>query len=370
MSASKLEFPFFARNPGLWKAAGGAIFLLVALLAIKSFLHTGPEEVPMVQKVSDDSVKLSDEALKNLKIEKVVKGDFPEKLSLMGKISVPEDRTMVVPSRVQGRIEQIYVASGEVVSAGQPLCQIFSADFAVAREEYVQTMAQAKENPADPEVKHMLELSRKKLQALGVSPSDFDRWSHDEHGDTMIVRAPRSGALLGKNAVIGNVVNVGDTLFMIGDLAKVWFAGDIYPEDLRKVHKDQEIQIDPENGAPALRGTLSFISPAIDPNTRTIKIRALMANPGNFLRADMYVQGSIVIQNRVGIIAPKNALVRLHDSVFAFKRLPGNVFQRVGVETDGESTNSVSVSKGLGEGDEVVSEGGLLLDAALSGGSS
>jgi cobalt-zinc-cadmium efflux system membrane fusion protein len=133
------------------------------------------------------------------------------------------------------------------------------------------------------------------------------------------------------------------------------------------VHKDQEILIDPENGAPAVHGKISFISPAMDPNSRTIKIRALMDNPGTYLRADMYVQGNVIIQERVGLIAPKNALVRLHDSVFAFRRLPGNVFQRVSVETDGESLNSVSVSKGLSEGDEVVSEGGLLLDAALSG---
>ena len=216
----------------------------------------------------------------------------------------------------------------------------------------------------------MLELSKKKLNALGVSKTDYDKWANSEgsRGENIIVRAPRNGALVGKNAVIGNLVNVGDSLFTIGDLSKVWFAGDIYPEDLSKVHQGQEVEIEPGDGAIALHGKVSFISPAMDPNTRTIKIRALMENPGSQLRADMYVQGFVILSRRTAVIAPKNSLVRLDDTTFAFKRLPGNLFKKVSVATDGETTTTVSVTSGLSDGDEVVTEGGLLLDAALHGG--
>jgi RND family efflux transporter MFP subunit len=337
-------------------------------LVLGSCTKTAPEE-QMVQKVSDDSVKLSDEAIKNLTLTKVIKGEFPEKLSLMGKISVTEDRTVVIPSRVTGRTEQIFVASGEVVSAGQPLCKIFSADFAVAREEYLQTLQEIQANPQDQEAKHLLELSKKKLGALGVSERDYSQWKigEDSSHETLLVRAPRSGALLGKNAVIGSLVNVGDTLFMLGDLSKVWFAGDIYPEDLPKVHKNQEVLIDSGSGNPACHGKVSFISPAMDPTSRTIKIRALMDNPGSQLRADEYVQGNIILSTRVALIAPKSALVRLQDTTFVFKRFPGNIFKKVLVKTNGESQDSVAVSEGLDDGDEIVSQGGLLLDAALNG---
>jgi RND family efflux transporter MFP subunit len=307
------------------------IFLLLGLLSALSSCTKAPPEEQMVQKIAADSLKLSDDAVKNLTLAKVVKGDFPEKLSLMGKVSVPEDRTVVVPSRLTGRIEQIFVASGEVVKAGQPLCTIFSADFAVAREEYVQTLQQLKANSGDEEAKHLLELSKKKLNALGVSEQDYAKWGTPEETghENLIVRAPRSGALLGKNAVIGNLVNIGDTLFILGDLSKVWFAGDIYPEDLPKVHKNQEVVIDQGSGNPACHGKVSFISPAMDPNSRTIKIRVLMDNPGSQLRADMYVQGNIILSRRVAIIAPKSALIRLQDTNFVFKRLPGNIFKKV-----------------------------------------
>ena len=105
----------------------------------------------------------------------------------------------------------------------------------------------------------------------------------------------------------------------------------------------------------------------MDPNSRTIKIRVLMDNPGSQLRADMYVQGNIILSRRTAIIAPKSALVRLQDTTFVFKRFPGNIFKKILITTDGESVDTVSVSKGLGDGDEVVSQGGLLLDAALNG---
>jgi RND family efflux transporter MFP subunit len=345
--------------------------ILLSLIVGFSSCNKAPPEEQMVQKVGPDTLKLSNDAISNLTLSKVVKGDFPEKLSLMGKISVPEDRTVVIPSRVTGRTESIFVASGEVVTAGQPLCTIFSADYAVAREEYLQTLKQLQTTPDDEETKHLLDLSKRKLSALGVSEKDYSLWkAGDEsstHDNNLVVRAPRSGALLGKNAVIGSLVNVGDTLFMLGDLSKVWFAGDIYPEDLQKVKKNQEVVIDPGSGTPALHGKVSFISPAMDPTSRTIKIRALMDNPGSALRADMYVQGNVIISRRTAVIAPKSALIRLQDTTFVFKRLPGNIFKKTSVVTDGESADSVSIKQGLDDGDEVVSQGGLLLDAALNG---
>ena len=345
------------------------LVLLLSLSLVVSCTKK-PEEEPMVKKISEDTLRLSDEAIKNIKLEKVIYGEFSERLSLMGKISVPEDRVTVVPSRVTGRTDAVYVSSGEVVAAGTALASIFSADFVVAREEYLQSMEELKNNPSE-ESKKLLELSKRKLNALGVSASDSENWKSakldGKQGENIIIRAPRAGALIGKNAVVGNMVNYGDTLFMIGDMSKVWFAGDIYPEDLQRVKKGQEVMIEPAAGTPALHGQVSFISPVIDPTSRTIKIRALMDNPGNQLRGDMYVQGSVILSTKKALIAPKSALITLRGKIFCFKRQPGNTFKRVDVVADSPNGPLVSVTQGLQDGDEVVSEGGLLLDAGLNG---
>ena len=344
--------------------------LILTLLTVFSSCSKKVEEEQMVTRINETTLKLNDDAIKNIKLDKVVQGEFPDTIQLMGRVSIPEDRITVVPARVGGRTEAVYVASGETVSAGQPLASLFSPDFVVGREEYVQAYRQAKANPEDPEAKKILMLSRKKLDALGLAQVDIDKLNGDEStslkSESLLVRAPRAGAIIDKKAVIGNILNPGDTLFTIGDLAKVWFAGDIYPEDLSKVHKNQQVVIVSQDGGQRNVGKVSFISPVIDPTSRTIKIRALMENPGNTLKADMYVQGNLVLSTREALICPKNALVRLNDQLFVFKQLPGGQFQKVLVETGGEQGTNVAITKGLANGDSVVTEGALLLDAALS----
>lgn len=345
---------------------------VAAPIAFCSLVSTGctkkPEEVPLVQKISEDSVKLADEAVKNLKLQKIHEENFPDELSLMGRISVPEDRMTVVSARVGGRIDSVYVTSGEVVTPGQALASIFGPDFVIAKEEYLQSVKQAKDSPTD-ESTHILELSKRKLSTLGVSAGDVVRHGSDNSGrsDNLTVRATRGGAILDKKAMVGNFVNQGDTLFTIGDLSRVWFAGDIYPEDLSKVHKDQEISIETDMAPKTLLGTVSFISPVVDPTSRTVKIRALMENPNGQLRADMYVKGHIVLSQRRAVVAPKSALLRMGDTSYCFKRLPGNVFKKVIVTTSAESSTSVAIASGLVDGDEIVIEGELLLDAAVNG---
>src|SRR5580700_5954239 len=117
--------------------SGGLLLLFLSLTACHS--HTEVEQDP-VQIVGADRLKVLAEAINNLNFSKAELVDFPDTLPLMGKISATEDRTNVVPARAGGRIESIMVASGETVTAGQPLATVFSPDFVAAREEFLQSV--------------------------------------------------------------------------------------------------------------------------------------------------------------------------------------------------------------------------------------
>jgi membrane fusion protein, copper/silver efflux system len=346
----------------------GGIFVLGIVSA--KLLPSGSDkksdsDQAMVEKVSDDSLKLSNETIKTLKISPVTFGNVPEQFSVMGKITVAEDRTAMVAARVSGRIDSVPVASGAELKVGQPLATLFSPDFIIAREEYLQTLESLKTS-GDPEDKKMLGLARQKLQSMGVSPYDIDHLSSSDKTTQLIVRAPRAGAVIAKTAIVGNLVNPGDPLFTIGDTSAIWFAGDIYPTDLDKIHKGQQIIINPDQGGKPIEGKLSFISPMIDGTTRTIKIRAEMINPGSALRLDMFVRGNIILSTKEALTVPKASLVREGNGYICFKIMPNNIFQRVAVETAGESGDSFIISKGLVAGDQVVSDGALLLVSALT----
>ena len=189
--------------------------------------------------VGPNTLVVSAPAMGHLKMAKSEKVDFPEYLTLMGRISPTEDRTTVVPARVAGRIESVFVASGETVRQGEILAKLFSPDFISAREEYLQSLRQEKAAAGGAEFRALAGMAKKRLQTMGLSPADIEALASSGEDDpgkppSLIVRAPRSGAIATKNATVGNLANMGDTLFTIADLSKVWFLGDLYPEDLPK----------------------------------------------------------------------------------------------------------------------------------------
>jgi len=336
-----------------------------------------------VQAVSTNRLRITKEAMPNVTFVAIQTSDFPDVLNLMGKISATEDRTVVVPARVGGRVESVLVTSGELVKPGQPLVTLFSPDFISTREEYLQSIKQAA-STAPSDLGNLSLLARKRLAVMGLSTEDIEALKHADITQaeslsttqaTLLVRSPAAGAIVTKNISVGNQVNPGDVMFTIADLRKVWFLGDLYPEDLQKVKRNQDVVIDALPGTPALQGKVSFISPLVDPAARTIKIRALMENTNLSLRADMYVQGKLVLSTRKAMVVPDRAVLREHDSDYVFRKTnaevdPTNVggceVERVKVQLGTENDGLTSVIHGLAEGDQVVSEGALLLSAVLA----
>jgi Cu(I)/Ag(I) efflux system membrane fusion protein len=370
--------------------------LLFFVFALGGCHHEGPKEVVPVTVVGTNQLDVSSVALQHLQLNQAKKVDFPEYLSLMGRISPTEDRTIVVPARVAGRIESVYVASGETVKEGQVLARLFSPDFISTREEYLQSLKQEKSEKGGAEFKSLARMARKKLETMGLAPNDIDALTNNDFDPdaeapaksksatalstrmgtvepSLVVRAPRNGAIATKNATVGNLVNVGDTLFTLADLSKVWFLGDLYPEDLPKVHKDQELVIDGLNGETPLHGLVSFISPFVDPNVRSIKIRAAIANPGLELRADMYVQGNLLIRTTQAVVVPSSAIVRSEDADYVFRKSgpgkndpQGDLLEKVKVKVGNENKGMIAVLEGLSDGDTVVTQGALVLEGAFT----
>lgn len=337
------------------------------------------DEQESVRVVGPNKLQVSSDAMANLHLAEAKLESFPETLSIMGKISATEDLTHVVPARVTGRIEKVLISSGETVKPGQALALLWSPDFVTAREEYLQSLRRQ-----DDDFRSLAALARKKLESMGLTQADIELLTKaakttDENQEKvekyLTVRAPRAGAVISKNAILGNQVNLGEALFMIADLHQVWFLGDLYPEDLEKVKKDQEVVVDTLIHGKQLRGKVSFISPIIDPSSRTIKIRALMENPDLTLRGDMYLQGNLVLSDRKAIVIPSQSILRDQNESFVFriqgpKMVEGHSVgveaQRVKISILGERQGLVAIAGGLNEKDQVVSDGALLLNAILN----
>ncbi len=351
----------------------GTIFiLLLTLISLPACVRRKVKEEPQnIKRLSETVLQLSPAALKNIVIDKAEMRELPEHLDLMGRVSVTEDRTTVIPARVAGRIDAIYLASGEFVRQNQALVSLFSPDFISAREEYLQALKESRIIAANGERSdfgNLSALARKRLQNMGLTNQDIDNLQNQEPSNpSLLIRATRSGVIIEKKAQLGSLVAVGDTLFTIADISKLWFSGDLYPEDLPRVHqRDQDVVIEDIPGEEPLHGKISFISPVFDPVARTVKIRALMDNPHNDLRADMYVHGSIILNRKKALLVPTKSVLRNGSSRNTCSRKKDeNTFEKVSVTTKEESQSFTSIESGLAEGNEVVADGALYLEAAI-----
>jgi Cu(I)/Ag(I) efflux system membrane fusion protein len=327
----------------------------------------GADVEQAVKVIDKQTLQLSASTLADLGTVTASTKDFPDTLNLQGSISVVENLVTVVPSRVSnGRVDEVLKVTGESVRAGEPLALIYSPDYVSAREEYLQILG--KPGMADAsgssDLKGFAEVARKKLEMMGLTDKDIAELpsNTDNH---LVVRALRDGVITSVNTMVGNLQNQGDTLFTTANLDRVWFAGDLYIEDLPKVHKGQKILINAEGMDKPLQGTLSFISPVVDANVRTVKVRAIIENPNHELRASMFVQGALVLSNQTALVVPENAILKLNNKAFCFKAIGNNRFQEVAVTLGREDETVAGIATGLSNGDQIVATNLVTLDHVL-----
>jgi Cu(I)/Ag(I) efflux system membrane fusion protein len=374
-------------NQDLVNAGIASVLSLAAMVAISRTLTADTKAVSHdpVQIVDASTLELSDEAAANLETAPVANQSFPDVLSLMGTISVVENRVTSVPARVAGRIDAVLKVSGEYVKAGDALALEYSPDFITARQEYLEAMDKdasvhaaaaaaqsasptAQDNGENADFSNLAALTVKKLKNMGLTDADIAALPTATDTTHLVIRAGRDGAITAVNTAVGNMQNQGDVLMTVSDLDRVWFSGDLYAEDLAKVHHGQKIQIQAEGLKRPVAGVISFISPVIDAGAHTIKVRALIDNPERALRGGMVVQGDLVLSDKTALVVPEGALMNLHNQFFCFKNVGPNRFQEVPVSVGQEYGSLATVTKGLAQGDQVVSAGGIVLDQAFQAG--
>ena len=175
--------------------------------------------------------------------------------------------------------------------------------------------------------------------------------------------APFAGVVTERAATVGKLVSTEEVLFEIVDTSSVWAELEVNERDLANVHVGQEASLS-FDGAPAqdLRGAITYISPAIDPHTRTALARIPLANASGSLRANMYGQGAIsVAANREGVVVPRAALQRAKSVSLVFVRLQDDHYEARRVEVGETRGDHVAITKGVRAGERVVTTGSFLL---------
>jgi membrane fusion protein, heavy metal efflux system len=234
---------------------------------------------------------------------------------------------------------------------------------AASREEF--EMATTKLKAAESEVANL----RQRLLLLGLSSQRVNGLrSTAQVSSEVNVPAPASGTVTSRTVNSGEVIESGKELLRVTDLSSVWVVAQVYEKDLGKIHigSGASITTDAYPGR-VFRGRVSYVDPAVNPQTRTAQARIELANPGQQLKIGMYVNvafGVLGGSESTFPVIPEAAVQNMGTQQVVFLATSDpNVFVMRPVHVGPESNGYYPVLEGLSVGDRIVNEGSFMLRA-------
>jgi cobalt-zinc-cadmium efflux system membrane fusion protein len=180
--------------------------------------------------------------------------------------------------------------------------------------------------------------------------------------------APLDGVVTDRRVTIGKRVNEEDVLLEIVDTRSMWADVAVSENDVPRVSAGDEVTLKFESlGARELKGRVSYVAPAVDPQTRTTKVRVPLENPDGTLRANLFGEASIAVSAaRASVTVPRAAVQQAEGTSFVFVRISDTEFEVRRITLGDGDTQSVEVAKGLRAGEDVVTTGSFLLKTETS----
>lgn len=175
--------------------------------------------------------------------------------------------------------------------------------------------------------------------------------------------APQDGVVTRRNATVGRLVDVEEVLFEIVDTSTMWAEIDVPERELSRVAAGQAVTVVVQAlGDRALSGTIAYVAPEIDPETRTVVARAALANPDGALRANMLGTARIELGGPEGVLlVPGSAIQRARSVALVFARMDERSYEARRVRVGERHGELVEVQGRLRAGEQVATLGSFLL---------
>jgi cobalt-zinc-cadmium efflux system membrane fusion protein len=319
-------------------------------------------------------------------------------ITTSGKVAFDDLRVAHVFSPVSGRVVEISAHPGQKVARGAPLAIIDSpdlgsaladvdkaeADLIAAKHELdrqtalVEAQAGARrdlEAATDNERKARAEVQRAKARTRLLHGGAEQ--AESVQGQRYILRAPIGGEVISRAVNPGVEVQGqygGGTaveLFTIGSIDQVWILADVFETDLAKVVVGAALSASvPAYEGRSFTGRVDWISPALDPATRTARVRCVLKNDKGELRPEMYATVRIATGVRSSLAIPRAAVLRQGEQTWVFTQLGRTEhgmlrFTRKQVQVDDAGGELLPVVSGLARGETVVTAGAIQLSGIL-----
>jgi Cu(I)/Ag(I) efflux system membrane fusion protein len=317
--------------------------------------------------------------LAGLKTAKVVRRPLRSELKTVGVVTPSERGLAQINTRFAGWIQELFVPeTGRRVKRGDRLATIYSPDVLAAEQEYLTARRWAAGAPAPthdpaaaPAHQHdavtagMADDARKRLDLLGVAAQEIDEITRTGQAlRAVTIRSPVSGTVIRRGAVAGTYVQPGSELFAIADLTTVWVMADVYEHEVARIRPGQAARLElAAYPGETIAGRVQFLYPAINPETRTMRVRIEVRNAAGKLSPGMYATVRIDLPGAEGLVVPPEAVVDTGEAQYLFVAREGGRFEPRRIAVGARSDAGTEIRAGVSEGETVVTTGNFLVDS-------
>lgn len=318
----------------------------------------------------------------------VAREQLARTVALPGEIVADPDRSANVASPVSGRIEQVSFREGSRVNKGDVLAVIRVPELGKVRSLHAATLAKAKAARAnaarlEPLVNarlaseqtyldavaqaEALEVEARaasdQLAALGLSGAE-------KGPSSLILRAPISGVVLSRDAVVGQPIAPDSEIAAIVDLSEVWFLGRVFEKDLGRIKLAAKAEVS-LNAYPkqTFQGSVEYLGQKVDAAARTVTARVRLVNHDDLLRVGLFGSARVstdeINEKQAALVVPRAALTEVAGKDVVFVRRAERDFELHDVVLGESAAGKVEVLSGLQDGEQVVTEGVFTLKSAV-----
>jgi len=368
----------------------GAVF---AATIIASFTGCSPDKDsnPETSSVTVSNVTLSAAQREKIQLYTVAPAKYHNMTETTGTVDFDNDQATSVLAPFGGPVSRLLVSLGDKVKVGDPLAEVDSPDFATAISAYRKALATART------LRQVADIDKDLFEHNGVAQREEEQAQTDAVNaeadrdaalqtlvslniDRQVIKdlqadrpvsrpggminSPIAGTVVEKLITPGELLTAGTTpCFTVADLSRVWVMTQIFGSDLASVSVGDSAEVETGFATNSFSGKVDNISALVDPNTRSVTVRVVVENPGDFLKKQMYVR--VRIQARLestGLLVPVSAILR--DDVnlpFVYVVQPDGSFARRHVTLGYRTGDQYDIPDGLQVGDRIVVDGAIFV---------
>lgn len=286
--------------------------------------------------------------------------------TILGTVAIDEEQVTVISSRVQGRIDKLYIkTSGEYFRKGNPVYAIYSEQLFADQKEFLSLSNKIKSSNVDNKLlDDMLSASKNKLMLWGLTDQQIEELEKSNFASHQIIfYAQTEGYVTDVLVKEGEYVEVGSPLIKLTSLNQVWIDAQVYSNEIEIVSGSNVFQVFSETYPDIVyTGQQIFNNPSVEDGRKVQLLRLRIDNAKGKLIPGMMVYVSPRHNAKPVLAVPKSAVL-LEKMKTVWILAHENTFEQRMVETGAVNKFWIEILSGLKEGEVVVTEGAYLINS-------